>query len=166
MRTVRESIAKLPRIQAGTMDFSDNLHQAAGLDPINLKRIKVSVPGGSWRDWPKTLLLNAIRRGLAEHIPVSMGAWSGTPHLRQSPLSSSDLETDALDILSKIARSHCVKGQFFKASQNPTSLSVLVPQSASPAWGGSLAIPCQSNSVRRSVRALSSTQRSMELALP
>lgn len=73
MRTVRESIAKLPRIQAGTMDFSDNLHQAAGLDPINLKRIKVSVPGGSWRDWPKNLVAECHKKRSGRTYPSVYG---------------------------------------------------------------------------------------------
>jgi len=33
----------------------DKLHRTASLSEINLKRIKASVPGGTWKDWPEEL---------------------------------------------------------------------------------------------------------------
>lgn len=50
--TVREAIGHLPRIESGEVDPSDPLHRATTLSEVNLKRIKASVAGGTWRDWP------------------------------------------------------------------------------------------------------------------
>lgn len=53
--TVRSFIEKLPPIAAGETCQSDRLHRTASLAPINLRRIQVSVPGGTWKDWPEEL---------------------------------------------------------------------------------------------------------------
>ncbi len=53
--TVRPFIENLPPIISGETDKNDKLHRTASLAPINLKRIKASVPGGSWKDWPEEL---------------------------------------------------------------------------------------------------------------
>ncbi|MCB5205109.1 DNA cytosine methyltransferase [Neorhizobium sp. T786] len=54
--TVRAAIAGLPRLTAGGVDPNDPLHRASKLSDLNLKRIKVSKPGGTWRDWPADLV--------------------------------------------------------------------------------------------------------------
>jgi DNA (cytosine-5)-methyltransferase 1 len=54
-RSVRDAIAQLPTLVAGQRDPRDSVHRCAGLSAINLKRIRRSRPGGSWRDWPKVL---------------------------------------------------------------------------------------------------------------
>lgn len=56
-KTVREVIGSLERIQAGRGSAKDRLHATRSLSPINYQRIKASKPGGTWRDWPKQLLL-------------------------------------------------------------------------------------------------------------
>lgn len=56
-KTVREVIGGLERIQAGRGSAKDRLHATRSLSPINYQRIKASKPGGTWRDWPKQLLL-------------------------------------------------------------------------------------------------------------
>lgn len=53
--TVRQFIYGLPRIKSGQTDAKDPMHRSASLSPLNLRRIKVSVPGGTWRDWPEDL---------------------------------------------------------------------------------------------------------------
>lgn len=53
--TVRETIGKLPKVACGEVCTTDILHQTAKLSEINLKRIKLSRPGGSWKDWPEEL---------------------------------------------------------------------------------------------------------------
>ena len=53
--TVRQAIGKLPELVAGEADEKDPLHVAASLTKLNLKRIKVSTPGGTWKEWPKSL---------------------------------------------------------------------------------------------------------------
>ena len=52
---VSDFIEKLPAIAAGETDPNDPLHRASALSEINLKRIRASVPGGTWRDWPEEL---------------------------------------------------------------------------------------------------------------
>jgi DNA (cytosine-5)-methyltransferase 1 len=56
-KTVREVIGRLERIQAGRGSAKDPLHATRSLTPINYERIKASKPGGTWRDWPRQLLL-------------------------------------------------------------------------------------------------------------
>lgn len=53
--TVREVIGGLPSISAGSKNPTDRLHVSPTLSEINLKRIKASKPGGTWRDWPESL---------------------------------------------------------------------------------------------------------------
>jgi DNA (cytosine-5)-methyltransferase 1 len=53
--TVRDTIENLPHVEAGEICPSDILHQTAKLSDLNLKRIRTSKPGGSWKDWPKEL---------------------------------------------------------------------------------------------------------------
>ena len=38
------------------------MHQSSKLDISNLKRIQNSKPGGTWRDWPKDLLVECHKR--------------------------------------------------------------------------------------------------------
>lgn len=54
--TVRETIESLPPLGAGDVDAVDGLHRTSRLSELNMKRIKVSRPGGTWRDWPKELV--------------------------------------------------------------------------------------------------------------
>jgi DNA (cytosine-5)-methyltransferase 1 len=54
-RTVRDAISDLERIKAGTSSLTDPIHKSRGLSEINLRRIKASVPGGTWGDWPEGL---------------------------------------------------------------------------------------------------------------
>ena len=59
---LRKVIGNLPSIEAGEVDSTDKLHCAAGLSEINLKRIRASKPGGTWRDWPESLLCECQKR--------------------------------------------------------------------------------------------------------
>lgn len=52
---VCDFIANLPEIEAGEVDTNDPLHRSSRLSEINLKRIRASIPGGTWRDWPEDL---------------------------------------------------------------------------------------------------------------
>lgn len=55
--TVRDAIGSLPILRAGECCTTDPLHKCRVLSETNLKRIKVTPYGGSWRDWPEDLLL-------------------------------------------------------------------------------------------------------------
>ncbi len=55
-KTVRDAIGGLPPIPAGGRCDLDQLHQASELSPLNLERIRASIPGKSWRDWPPHLV--------------------------------------------------------------------------------------------------------------
>lgn len=60
--SVRDAIGKLPKLRAGRADPSDRFHAASSLTPINMKRIRASKAGGTWRDWPKELRAACHRR--------------------------------------------------------------------------------------------------------
>lgn len=60
--TVRDTIKGLPAIKAGEQSKKDLLHKSNKLLDINLKRIKYSKPGGTWRDWPKELVLKCHKK--------------------------------------------------------------------------------------------------------
>jgi DNA (cytosine-5)-methyltransferase 1 len=53
--TVRQAIGKLPALEAGTSHPKDPLHITRTLTDINLRRIRVSKPGGTWKEWPTEL---------------------------------------------------------------------------------------------------------------
>ncbi|MCZ2127768.1 MAG: DNA cytosine methyltransferase [Anaerolineales bacterium] len=55
--TLRDVIGELPAIESDEICKSDPLHRTTKLTEINLKRIKASVPNGTWRDWDESLLL-------------------------------------------------------------------------------------------------------------
>ncbi len=53
--TVKEAIGDLPALKAGESSQDDPLHASSSLTPKNIERIRASVPGGTWRDWPRDL---------------------------------------------------------------------------------------------------------------
>jgi DNA (cytosine-5)-methyltransferase 1 len=55
-RTVRETIGALRSLSDGEADPEDALHKARKLIPINLMRMRASIPGGTWADWPIELV--------------------------------------------------------------------------------------------------------------
>lgn len=55
-RKVRDVLRRLPKITAGDVSSLDPLHRACDLSPLNLRRIRRSRPGGTWRDWPRELV--------------------------------------------------------------------------------------------------------------
>lgn len=60
--TVRNAFKGLPRLKAGGASKKDRLHRCQALSPVNLERIKVSSPGGTWREWPSDLVLPCHRK--------------------------------------------------------------------------------------------------------
>lgn len=62
-RTVRQAIGGLPPLASGQEDPDDPLHVAVRLTPLNLRRIRATPRnGGTWKHWPKDLLLPCHRR--------------------------------------------------------------------------------------------------------
>jgi len=60
--TVRQAIVHLPSVEAGEVCKSDPLHRTSKLSPLNLQRIKVSRPHGTWLDWSEDLQLECHKR--------------------------------------------------------------------------------------------------------
>jgi DNA (cytosine-5)-methyltransferase 1 len=54
--TVHQVIGDLEPLEAGGCSENDPLHKASRLSDLNLKRIKHSLPGGTWRDCPDIFL--------------------------------------------------------------------------------------------------------------
>ncbi|MBL4801876.1 MAG: DNA cytosine methyltransferase [Emcibacter sp.] len=75
--TVRDIIAGLPPISAGEKHSEDPLHASASLSKLNLKRIRHSKQGGTWRDWPKELVAACHTRKTGATFPSVYGrmAW-------------------------------------------------------------------------------------------
>ena len=71
--TVRDAIANLPALQAGQTDENDPLHTSTGLSEKNIRRIKASVPGGTWRDWDKELQLKCHKKDSGTSYPSVYG---------------------------------------------------------------------------------------------
>jgi DNA (cytosine-5)-methyltransferase 1 len=71
--TVRKAISSLPRLAAGEADSRDPLHIACRLSDLNLKRIRASKPGGTWRDWQPSLRAACHRRSSGETYPSVYG---------------------------------------------------------------------------------------------
>lgn len=61
--TVEEAIGHLPHITAGEIHPEDSLHRASNMSSMNLKRIQISIPGGSWQNWPEYMLAPCHRKG-------------------------------------------------------------------------------------------------------
>ena len=60
--TLRDTIGNLPKLKAGDTDLNDPLHRSRNISDLNMKRIKQSKPGGTWRDWDEELLLEAYKK--------------------------------------------------------------------------------------------------------
>ena len=60
--TVKDTISNLKPVEAGGFDKNDPLHRARRLNEINLKRIKNTKEGGSWRNWPEELILECFKK--------------------------------------------------------------------------------------------------------
>jgi DNA (cytosine-5)-methyltransferase 1 len=74
--TVEEVISNLPQLRAGGVDPIDPLHAAAGLTEINLKRIRQSKPGGTWREWDKNLVAACHAKDTGKTYPSVYGRMS------------------------------------------------------------------------------------------
>jgi len=71
--TVRDVIGQLPALAAGETYAKDIVHTASKLSELNLKRIRASRPGGTWRDWPNELIANCHERNTGKTYPSVYG---------------------------------------------------------------------------------------------
>jgi len=67
--SVRDAIGGLRKLDAGQTDTSDPLHSSSSLTEINLRRIRASKPGGTWRDWPEALRADCHRKPSGKTYP-------------------------------------------------------------------------------------------------
>lgn len=74
--TVKEVIGHLPPLESGQTDAYDNLHKCAKLNELNLKRIKASRQGGTWRDWPPELVAECHKKDSGKTYPSVYGRMS------------------------------------------------------------------------------------------
>lgn len=65
--TVRDAIGALEAIEQGQASASDPLHRASSLSDLNLRRIRASKPGGTWRDWPQDLIAECHTKESGKH---------------------------------------------------------------------------------------------------
>ena len=71
--TVRDAIGELDPIEAGGVSSNDALHRASTLSPLNMKRMKASKPGGSWKDWPQALIAACHKKTSGKTYPGVYG---------------------------------------------------------------------------------------------
>lgn len=78
-KTVKEAIGDCPPLNAGASHPDDPLHQCSALSEINMRRIKASRPGGTWRDWPRELVADCHKKLSGKTYPSVYGrmTWDG-----------------------------------------------------------------------------------------
>ena len=72
-RKVSDAVRELPPLCAGQVDKTDPLHRTSGLSARNLRRIRVSRPGGTWREWPHELRADCHKEISGSHYSSVYG---------------------------------------------------------------------------------------------
>lgn len=72
-KTVKQAIGRLTPIEAGGRSLRDRLHTSSKLTKLNMRRMKASKPGGTWRDWPKSLVAECHRSETGRTYPGVYG---------------------------------------------------------------------------------------------
>lgn len=72
-RKVRDVLHRLPALAAGEVSANDPLHRTSELSPLNLRRIRRSSPGGTWRDWPRELVAKCHKAKTGKTYPSVYG---------------------------------------------------------------------------------------------
>lgn len=72
-RKVADVLRKLPPLAAGEVSSDDPLHRTSRLSPKNLRRIRHSTPGGTWRDWPPDLVADCHKEETGKTYPSVYG---------------------------------------------------------------------------------------------
>lgn len=73
LATVRAAIAHLRPLSAGESDPHDRMHTACKLSELNLRRIQASKPGGTWREWDRSLIAKCHRKKTGDTYPSVYG---------------------------------------------------------------------------------------------
>jgi DNA (cytosine-5)-methyltransferase 1 len=60
--TVKDAIGNLPAVNSGEKDKNDFLHFTSKMSDLNIRRIKSSVPDGTWEDWSDDLKLKCHKK--------------------------------------------------------------------------------------------------------
>lgn len=74
--TVRQAIGALPELTHGEQSNDDALHICARLSDINVRRIRNSRQGGTWREWDDDLKLNCHQKESGRHYGAVYGRMS------------------------------------------------------------------------------------------
>ena len=74
--TVGQTIGDLNPLEAGGVYESDPLHRASSVSELNLKRLRASRPGGSWRDWDQNLVADCHKTDQGKTYPSVYGRMS------------------------------------------------------------------------------------------
>ncbi len=61
-RNVADALRSLPPLESGETHPHDPMHRTSALSPLNLRRIRHSRPGGTWRDWPERLVAECHKK--------------------------------------------------------------------------------------------------------
>ena len=72
-RKVRDALSRLAPLAAGDVSPDDPLHRTSELSPLNLRRIRHSQPGGTWRDWPRALVAQCHKVKTGKTYPSVYG---------------------------------------------------------------------------------------------
>jgi DNA (cytosine-5)-methyltransferase 1 len=75
-QNVRDAIGHLPPISAGEVHPDDPLHRSSALSELNLRRIRSSRPGGTWRDWDSDLIAECHKKDTGRTYPGVYGRMS------------------------------------------------------------------------------------------
>lgn len=72
-RKVSDVLRSLPPLESGDESPGDPMHRTSRLTPINLRRIRHSTPGGTWRDWPRELVADCHKEKSGKTYPSVYG---------------------------------------------------------------------------------------------
>ncbi|MDB6123900.1 MAG: (cytosine-5-)-methyltransferase [Pedosphaera sp.] len=72
-RKVSDVLRSLPELESGEECSTDPIHRTSRLTSINLKRIRHSKPGGTWRDWPSNLVAKCHKEESGQTYPSVYG---------------------------------------------------------------------------------------------
>lgn len=71
--TVKDVLINLEKLDAGGTSPTDPMHRCSKLSQLNLQRIRLSKPGGTWRDWPRDLRCACHQKESGETYPSVYG---------------------------------------------------------------------------------------------